>query len=254
MSPIKMCRLCEAEKELQLSHIIPRSLIKRRKLNGQTIRFTVGEGAKKENYDPKEFLLCHECEQYISNEFEYYGIDLLRNRSNVKKVEGGIIFNNFNYSKFYLFLTSILWRASISTIPIFKHIDLRSELNDLIRSCILKNTLKIQTSIRLSHIVKISILRVVDKNDDINDLLKGVLFNLNYECSQNQIDYYFMVDGFLIIYNLTLHKDIHELRCDRIYAQLKNTRQLFVPTCDFRNFPQIYNAFSSMADEARRFD
>lgn len=253
MSVVNTCRLCETEKELQLSHIIPRSFIRRSKKNGQTVLFTAGEGAKTGNYDPKEYLLCHECEQYISKEFESYGIDLLKNRNNVKKVENGVIFNDFNHNKFYLFLISILWRASISTIPTFKHIDLCSEFNDLIRFCILNNTLKIQTSIRLSHVVKISILRVVDEKGDLGDeLLKGALFNLDYESHQDEIYYYFMVDGFLIVYNFTLHNDIHELRCKRIYAQLTNTSRLFVPRCDFRKLSQIYNAFSSMANEVKK--
>ncbi|EON88690.1 hypothetical protein [Plesiomonas shigelloides] len=252
MQVVAHCRLCEKEKELKLSHIIPRSFIKRRKQNGKTVLYTVGKGAVTGIYDPKELLLCHECEQFLSKEFESYGIDLLRNKKNVSKVSGGVIFNNFNYSKFYLFLISILWRASISSIETFKQVDLCPEYNELIRSCLLKKSLKIQTSIRLPHVIKIAMIRVVDVKNELGDeLLKGALLNVNRKSSHDQICYYFMVEGFLFVYDFTLPKDLHELRCDRIYAQLTDSSKLFVPTCDFRNLSQIYNAFACMANEAK---
>jgi hypothetical protein len=67
-----------------------------------------------------EPLLCAECEQTISD-YERYGLELLRGRSpaSVKDHAAGISFLSHDYPRFKLFLTSLIWRASVSRQPEF---------------------------------------------------------------------------------------------------------------------------------------
>lgn len=76
-------------------------------------------------------LLCPECDNELIGKLETYaskalygGIPLAL--SNVK-YHGGLSFtqcNEIDYSKFKLFLLSLVWRASVSSLPIFKTINL----------------------------------------------------------------------------------------------------------------------------------
>lgn len=121
------------------SHSIPRSYFKRLKKDSpQLMIIQKGSKPKLENIDPKEPLLCFECEQFISNEYESYGTRLLRNPHNIRKNSDHIIVNSFNYKRFYLFLLSILWRASISKNVHYSSVNGVPELDDLMRHCIQK--------------------------------------------------------------------------------------------------------------------
>lgn len=126
------CRLCTKETELRDSHIIPRSFIKKVKGESpQLIKMNVGTSEKPalENADWKEKLLCSDCEQFLSNRYETTQLTYLRNGRIVQKHPNRITFSSFNFEKFYLFWLSILWRASVSSLPAFKHVDLGSEMN-----------------------------------------------------------------------------------------------------------------------------
>jgi hypothetical protein len=67
------CHLCDSPSELQESHIIPRYYFKSLKgKSGQLFSASTDElmKAKLTNADPKEELLCWDCEQFISRNFE----------------------------------------------------------------------------------------------------------------------------------------------------------------------------------------
>ena len=75
----------------------------------------------------KQFLLCHECEQFLNREyekpFETYWYDTPAIASDLS--EGDIIrLSNIDYTRFKLFFLSVLWRMSISTLEELKNISL----------------------------------------------------------------------------------------------------------------------------------
>tara|TARA_R110001599_G_scaffold337246_1_gene555508 strand:- start:1067 stop:1897 length:831 start_codon:yes stop_codon:yes gene_type:complete len=257
LSEISNCHLCNSPNELQDSHIIPRSYFKSLKgKSGQLITVSTDESirAKLSNADPKEKLLCSDCEQHIGRNFEQYGTRLFKDHCKVTRTKEVVIFNQFRFKEFYLFLISILWRASISSLPRYKHIDLGIKFNNLLRHCLKENTLKIQTSLRLDYFFKISVIRIIDKTMQLNDNeIKKTLFDFNYEKGASLDDgmlWYFMVDGFLIIYHLYPEKDINIIRTKRNYAQITNKQRMAVPISDISNFKQLVAGFSSMTKQA----
>jgi len=103
-----MCKLCLAESDLQQSHVIPRSYFKRlKKENGKIVLFEDGIKSLVGNFDPKEPMLCRNCEQFLSINYEQYGIRVLRDHKNFRKNADHIIIGSFQYEKFYLYLLSI---------------------------------------------------------------------------------------------------------------------------------------------------
>jgi hypothetical protein len=251
------CHLCNHPSELQESHIIPRSYFKSLKgKSGQLFTVSTDElvEAKLSNSDPKEELLCWECEQFISRNFEQYGTRLFKDYKKVKKMKDAVIFNQFRFKEFYLYLISILWRASISNLTRYEHVELGEKLNNLLRQCLKERKIKIQTSLRLDHIFKISVIRIVDKTKQITDIeIKNIFIDINYQKGSSGDDgilWNFMVDGFLIVYYLSPEEDIHACRTKRNYAQITDKQRLVVPIADMSNFSHILDGFSSMIKQA----
>ncbi|NOI60486.1 hypothetical protein [Vibrio coralliilyticus] len=261
MTHFSNCCLCDGSCELQDSHIIPRSYFRGLKgKSGQLICVSTDEsiGAKLTNSDPKEKLLCRECEQFISVNYERYGTRLFKDHRKVKKTKQIVEFKQFRFKEFYLFLISILWRASISELPRYEHIDLGKPVNDLLKHCLKNNTIKIQTSLRLDHFFKISVVRIVDKTSQLTDLeIKKIMVDLNVEKAQTVeggMLWYFMVDGFLIAYHFSPESDIHAVRTKRNYAQITNRSKLIVPIADVSDFKQVSDAFVSITKQAVKFN
>ncbi|MGL6393640.1 hypothetical protein [Aeromonas veronii] len=261
MSKLSICHLCDSYRELQDSHIIPRSYFKSLKnKNGQLFTVSTDESieVKFSNSDPKEKLLCRECEQLISKNYECYGTRLFKDYHKVKRMKQVVVFNQFRFKEFYLFLVSILWRASISNLPRYKHICLGKSINDLLKQCLIKNTIKIKTSLRLDHFFKISVIRVVDKTEQLPDnVIKKIMMDLNIEKTKSAKEgmlWYFMIDGFLIVYHLSQESDIHLVRTKRNYAQITNNNKLIVPVADISDFQQTYEAFTSISRHAAEFN
>ncbi|MFT6909393.1 MAG: hypothetical protein ACJAS1_006110 [Oleiphilaceae bacterium] len=224
--------------------------------SGQLFRFSTDElvGAKLSNSDPKEELLCWDCEQFISRNYEQYGTRLFKDYKKVKKTKDVVVFNQFRFEEFYLYLISILWRASISNLTRYEHVELGDQINDLLRHCLKERKIKIQTSLKLDHFFKISVIRIVDKTKQLTDnVIKKTLFDINYEKGTSLDDgmlWYFMVDGFLIVYHFSPEEDIHAVRTKRNYAQITNKQRLVVPISDISNFSQLSDGFSSINKQA----
>ena len=141
------CKLCLEKEDIQVSHIIPDAFfrfVKDKKENvGKYIEVSEsGNKFAQESY--AELLLCRECEQKFSNEFESYVIELvLRNPKNVgvssTKGSKQVTFTNLDYRKLKLFQMSLLWRAAISSLDFYKYVELdpiiveqlRKNLNEL---------------------------------------------------------------------------------------------------------------------------
>ena len=131
---IAKCALCLGSEPLVNSHVIPKFFYKPlRDEKGRFERYPLKKGVKPLQDGLKEPLLCGQCEQHLANNFETYSIKVLNNpvglpcfimenTSNIPFLRIGIA--DVDYKKFRLFQLSILWRASVSTLPDFSEVNL----------------------------------------------------------------------------------------------------------------------------------
>ncbi|MCK4743644.1 MAG: hypothetical protein KAT25_07470 [Sulfuriflexus sp.] len=253
------CKMCNSSEPLKNSHILPRSYFRGlKKGSGQLyeVKSSADIEARLTNADPKEELLCSDCEQFLSINYEKYGTRLLKD-TKVNPGKDTVTFKSFRYKEFYLYLISILWRASISNLERYEHIELGESINNLLCHCVRNNRLKIQTSLKLDHFFKISVIRLKDESQNLDDLtLRKVMFDMSVEFGEKPQDgilYYFSVDGFLITYHFSSEEDIHMVRTKRNFAQLLNRQNMTIPIRDISNFKQIVDGFNTIRSKSGEF-
>lgn len=147
------CKLCLKDNKLiRNSHIIPDFMYKglfddNHRLHevdittGQSLTSKLKQtGAKEEN------ILCNHCDNEILGKLERYASMVLYGGTPTTIItetdSNSITYTRckeLDYSKFKIFLLSLLWRASISSLPIFEKIKLGPH-EDIIRKMILNNT------------------------------------------------------------------------------------------------------------------
>lgn len=127
-----ICKLCGLDTKLVKAHIIPdfmygtmydkKHTIVQVSLDNTNNRKVMQTG----HYD--KTLLCATCDNDIIGSYERYASNIIfdntlfeerLNEEGVKHYEIPI-----DYSKFKLFLLSILWRSSVTTLPFFKHLSI----------------------------------------------------------------------------------------------------------------------------------
>jgi len=122
------CRLCDESVKLCSSHVVPEFLYER--LYDEKHRFIeltdVRKGAaKRTQKGHRELLLCSACEGRIAR-FERHARrlfvdDLPPFIARSKRIREH---PRIEYALTKLFFLSVLWRASVSTLPLFKHVSL----------------------------------------------------------------------------------------------------------------------------------
>jgi hypothetical protein len=128
MNTLKPCRLCLQPNKLCRSHIVPEFLYEI--LYDDSHRYIeltdVQKGvAKQPQKGHREHLLCSGCEGKI-NRFEKHARRLFVDElppfiPRSKRIRQHL---RIDYSLAKLFFLSVLWRASVSSLPIFKHVTL----------------------------------------------------------------------------------------------------------------------------------
>jgi hypothetical protein len=135
------CCLCHTSSLLKESHIVPNSIfsfVRDKTMNNRFYKI----GGKTENIvqdGPKEYLLCDKCEQKIGSYEKYYKEAVHLSRHGIEIIQDNriVIIGNLDYKKAKLFLLSVLWRMSISSLPQFANISLANN-EDVIRKIILE--------------------------------------------------------------------------------------------------------------------
>ena len=136
-----LCRLCVQARDLCRSHIIPNALFRRIKQRdaGKAIRFDDLRESLIEHTSESwyEQLLCTDCEQRLGK-LDKYGVEALRTaRKAAANQAHGILIDPLDYTRLKRFLTSILWRAAVSTLPEFHQVALPGTYADEIRKSLL---------------------------------------------------------------------------------------------------------------------
>lgn len=122
------CKLCGEDAELRYSHIFPEFVYK--PLYDDKHRFHVLSDShetppKREQKGIREHLLCAKCETLFAK-YERYASLVFDNRANVRsRREGDLVrLEGIEYKSFKLFALSVLWRAGVSSLPLFSQVTL----------------------------------------------------------------------------------------------------------------------------------
>jgi hypothetical protein len=149
---MKKCRLCLQEKKLINAHIIPKFIYKGMKNDKN--RFSTNyydlKRIKSRNIETAEFdknILCEKCDNEILGSIyeKYAEFVMFDEKANIKsskthKAKNGDNFSilyGIDYKKMKLFLLSLLWRASITSRPFFKEVNLGSKHEERIREMLI---------------------------------------------------------------------------------------------------------------------
>lgn len=144
---METCKLCLKNKELKKSHIIPDAFfqyVKKEQDDGRHIVITQDSNSwGQETFSEK--MLCGECEQKFSLNFEQYAAEVLLHNPNkvgVKVTQFGdhLELSGINYEKLKLFQMSLLWRASVSKLYFYKDVSLRPQQEEKLRVSLLSLT------------------------------------------------------------------------------------------------------------------
>lgn len=124
----KPCALCGSIGPLRLSHIIPEFLYKPLyddKHRFREINVEPDDENKIHQKGARQYLLCDACEQLL-NTHETYASKILHGGVSIECTKSGsrLHLSDIDYTSFKLFQLSILWRASVSTLPIFEQVAL----------------------------------------------------------------------------------------------------------------------------------
>lgn len=135
------CRLCLTSSSLRESHIVTGSIFDLVRDKTMKNRFyKIGSKTDEIVQDgPKEYLLCDKCEQKIGRYEKYYkeAVHLSRHKIKIMQNDKFAIIRNLDYRKIKLFLLSILWRMSISSLSQFTNVSLAND-EEIIRKLILE--------------------------------------------------------------------------------------------------------------------
>lgn len=136
-----VCKGCYQTRKLVKSHIIPRSFYEVMRQD-KSVAFSLhtnkeGEYKSKSRigaYDSN--ILCGECEDRFKAIDNYAASSLIQNESQHNPViyDDQVLAHraqNVEYLKIKFFIMTVLWRASISSLPLFRRIDLGPTTNRL---------------------------------------------------------------------------------------------------------------------------
>lgn len=137
-----MDALCQQPKVLRNSHIVPEFLYTPLcDRHHRLVRVSAATSIKRDlpQKGLRQPLLCNDCEQFLNDNYEkpfkHYWMD--QHPLPVRLPPEGVLLNGIDYRMFKLFHLSVLFRAGVSTRPMFEDVDLgphRAALRQMVRS------------------------------------------------------------------------------------------------------------------------
>lgn len=230
---IGKCKLCLKEKELlSQSHIISnlfyKSMYNKKHELIAVNSLNIKQHKKMKSGFYETNILCESCDNEIIGKLETYGSSFFIGSSNVKRNERPKInnsytvvekdcnvkvYSNIDYTKFKLFLLSILWRASISNLDFFSDVDLGSKYNEIIRKMILNQDPKNKED-----------YPVVVWQLEIGKLSESIVQPIKINKGEQYTTYAFYINKFLFYFNIYENKIIKEY--DKLTIQTDNVMQV----------------------------
>ena len=226
------CRLCLTSTSLIKSHIVSNSifsLVRDKTMNNRF--YAIGSQTDNIVQDgPKEYLLCRECEQKIGRYEKYYKEAVHLNRHKIEIIQDNkvAIIRNLDYKKIKLFLLSILWRMSISSLHQFAKVSLLNN-EDVMRKIIFEE------KPGRSH--EFPIAAIIPLFD--GKMNEGWMFFPIISDRHDGITYYMVIGG--ILYSISMTQ--HDRRFDKWL--LYESGHWAMPLIDFYKIPFIKNFVDS---------
>ncbi len=133
------CKLCQTEKELCLSHIIPEFMYLPTYDERHRVVMIPKGKSKYEQKGIREYLLCDVCDRTVIGKRENYCSPIVKSIQDLRISRNGdqYFVSNVDYTNFKLFQLSLLWRASISSAQMFENISLEKHHEEIIRKMLL---------------------------------------------------------------------------------------------------------------------
>lgn len=229
MPIVGKCKLCNQQKDLQISHAVGDSIFKKifRTNSGKGISLTADDEAIGYSSDSwAENQLCSDCEKTLNLKYEQYSLGVLRGKNcQLSKTDLGLTFKELDQQKLIIYFLSIYWRAANSGHPAYENVVINDNDNEFLRRSILNNT-KIPAgkfSIKVSRVIDLS-----DSKGFSSDSIKQIVvspFCRVYENNKlEDVSICFMFEGFFIeIYVKGL-----KLKDRSKYGVLAKTKKLLV--------------------------
>lgn len=233
------CKLCLNKKTLRRSHVIPNAIFKRlfRENQGKAIIFSDEESSWLEYSSDSwwEPLLCEECESLINRSYEQYALAALRNSLRsvvVQRVGEGIVFSSIDTVRIQLFIVSMMWRAAVSTLPVYSKVYLPPVWEKEIRDCLLK-----QKKLR-SSLVSIRMSRLSDgtPNGFSLESLKSLIVSPLFRDHGRNFSFCFVVEGFFLE---VFVPGLKVQERNRLGVLKANQQSLFVKYLDIFDVPEL---------------
>ncbi len=228
-----ICRLCYTHSLLRESHIIPSSilsLVRDKTMNNRFYKIGINTDQVIQD-GPKEYLLCDECEQKIGHYEKFFkeAVHLSRHGARKFQVNRIMILNNLDYTKIKLFLLSVLWRMSISSLPQFSDVSLESD-EEKIRKLIHEDNPGKSQDYPIAGIVPL----IDGKMEE-----SWMCFPIVADTPDGYI-YYMIIGGILYLIAMTQH--------DQYFTKwlLKESGNWAMPTIDFYKIPFLKNFVDSI--------
>lgn len=236
------CKLCLKESILQESHILPNSIAKRIKNNGQTIVITNNRHPKAENsnFNYVEPMFCWDCEQILCK-YENYGTNVTINKNLVKRKGDNFVVFKVDFKRYFLYLISILWRAGLTNHREFSTVRLGLPFLELMRNCLLENKLTWQ-KIHLEDLISISIMKIKNEYPHLtDDSIRKIIITPRLDEDNSQTRYYYMMyDSFIFAYYYTEYSPLIKNRTKPKFRLRRSTRNKF-PAKGIKSIPVINN-------------
>lgn len=127
------CKLCGQNRRLIEAHVIPRSFFRLDPSEQKPARLVTNAKGRYPQNVPKgvydKGILCESCERVFSPWDDYAADLFVKNWGAIQKLTAGSEqvgygLPAFDYSKLKLFFLSVLWRAAVSSHPMFDNVDL----------------------------------------------------------------------------------------------------------------------------------
>lgn len=134
------CRLCQRQRPLCDSHIIPEfcyaPLYDERH---KALQMSLSGRESKVQKGFREPLLCEDCERFLNDEYEkaFLRAWFTEGKCPQHAPDKVIIVAGLDYVRFRLFHLSVLWRASVSSLKQFEAVQLGAQHEEIIRNMLL---------------------------------------------------------------------------------------------------------------------
>lgn len=237
-----LCPLCVTEGDLRESHVIPNAYfraMKNQRAGGQLISFNSlpHDKVRLSNESWSEAMLCGPCEGNLSKLETRCIVSLRRTATKIEESAGdGTLLYSYEFGVLSRFLLSVLWRAAVSKQEPFAQVTLAPQLHEDIRSTLMNENATV------TKLVSCQIKKIRDGSRRISPTkYEGIAISPVATFRGGTVKFVFIFAGYLVNYFIPY---VHA-KSRRQLGFVKPGRQLFVPTVNMKDIPELMHALAA---------